>query len=76
MMAESGSSSKNFTGENDSERFTTQPYQFEERVDSDKGDSISGGGISGDESDIEATNPRLQNSDWYISLMIVKVSIC
>ncbi|XP_044167094.1 P2X purinoceptor 7-like [Acropora millepora] len=63
-MAESGSSSKNFSGDNDSERFTIQPYQFEPRIDSDEADSIPEGGISGDESDIETTNPRLQNSDW------------
>ena len=31
MMAESGSSSKNFDGEKDSERITIQPYQFEPR---------------------------------------------
>ena len=71
VMAESGSSSKNFSGDNDSERFTIQPYQFEPRIDSDKADSISG-----DESDIETTNPQLQNSDWYVSLMIVKALIC
>lgn len=76
VMAESGSSSKNLSGDNDSERFTIQPYQFEPRIDSDEADSIPEGGISGDESDIETTNPRLQNSDWYVSLMIVKASIC
>ena len=76
VMAESGSSPKNFSGDNDSERFTIQPYQFELRRDSDEADSIPEGGISGDESDIETTNPRLQNSDWYVSLMIVKASIC
>ena len=76
VMAESGSRSKNLSGDNDSERFTIQPYQFEPRIDSDEADSIPEGGISGDESDIETTNPRLQNSDWYVSLMIVKASIC
>ena len=76
VIAQSGSSSKNFSGDNDSERFTIQPYQFEPRIDSDEADSIPEGGISGDESDIETTNPRLQNSDWYVSLMIVKASIC
>ena len=76
VMAESGSSSKNLSGDNDSERFTIQPYQFEPRIDSDEADSIPEGGISGDESDIEITNPRLQNLDWYVSLMIVKASIC
>ena len=76
VMAESGSSWKNFSGDNDSERFTIQPYQFEPRIDSDEADNIPEGGISGDESDIETTNPRLQSSDWYFSLMIVKASIC
>lgn len=76
MMAESGSSSKNFYGDNDSERLSIQTYQFEPGIDSDKADSIPEGGISGDESDIETTNPRLQNSDWYVSLMIVKALIC
>ena len=75
-MAESGSSSKNFDGENDSERFTIQPYQFEPRIDSDEAESNPEEGMSGDESDIETVNPRLQNSDWYVSLMIVKASIC
>ena len=76
MMAESGSSSKNFDGEKDSERFTIQPYQFEPRRDADEADSNPEEGISGDEIDIETTNPRLQNSDWYVSLMILKASIC
>ena len=70
MMAESGSSSKNFDGENDGERFTIQSYEFEPRIDSDEDDSNPEEGMSGDESDIETTNPRLQNSDWYFSLMI------
>ena len=76
MMAESRFSSKNFSGDKDSERFTIHPYQFEPMIDSDEADSIPGGSISGGESDIETTNPRLQNSDWYVSLMIVKASIC
>ena len=56
-MAESGSSWKNFSGDNDSERFIIQPYQFEPRIDSDEADNIPEGGISGDKSDIETTNP-------------------
>ena len=75
-MAESGSSSKNFDGEKDSERFTIQPYQFEPRRDSDEADSNPEEGISGDEIDIETPNPRLQNSDWYVRLIILKASIC
>ena len=76
MMAESGSSSKNFDGEKDSERFTIQPYQFEPRRDSDEAYSNPEEGISGHEIDIETTNPRLQNSDWYVRLIILKASIC
>ena len=76
MMTESGSSSKNFDGEKDSERFTIQPYQFEPRRDSGEADSNPEEGISGDEIDIETTNPRLQNSDWYVRLIILKASIC
>ena len=76
VMAESGSSLKNFSGDNDSERLTIQPYQFEPGIDSEEADSIPEGGISGDESDIETTNPRLQNLDRYVCLMIVKASIC
>ena len=53
MMAESGSSLKNFDGENDGERFTIQPYQFEPRIDSDEADSNPEEGMSGDESDID-----------------------
>jgi len=65
VMAESGSSSKNFSGDNDSERFTIQPYQFEPRIDSDEADSIPEGGISGDKSDIETTNPRLEKQQKF-----------
>ena len=66
VMAESGSSFKNFTRDNDTERFTIESYQFEPRIDSDKADSNPEKGMSADESDIETTNPRLQNSDWYM----------
>ena len=76
MMAESGSSSKTFDWENDSERFTIQLYQFEPRIDSDEADSNPEEVMSGDESGIETTNPRLQNSDWYVRLIIVKALIC
>ena len=60
VMAESGSSSKNFSGDNDSERFTIQPYQFEPRIGSDEADSIPEGGISGDQSDIETPTAKFR----------------
>ena len=75
-MDESGSNSKAFDGESNAGTFTIQPYRFEPRIDSDEADSNPEESMSGDESDMEATNPRLQNSDWYVSLTIVKTSIC
>lgn len=75
VMAKCGCNSNSFDGERDSERFTIQPYQFEPRIDSDEADSNPEEGVSGDESDNETTNPRLQNSDWYVRLMIVKALV-
>ena len=66
-MSEAGSSFDNFDDEQDSERFTIQPYQFEPRVNSDEAESLSGEETM--ESDEEDANPRLENSDWYVALL-------
>ena len=53
-MSLSGSESDNFDEEQDVGSFSIKPYQYE--------------GRSGDESmgSDKETNPRLQNSDWYV----------
>ena len=56
-MAKFGSDSDNFDEEWDIQRFTIQPYQFEPRRDSGEADSNP---------EDQATNPRLQNLDWYV----------
>ena len=38
-MSEAGSSFDNFDDEQDGERFTIQPYQFEPRINSDEAES-------------------------------------
>jgi len=63
-MSEAGSSFYNFDAEQDGERFTIQPYQFELHINSDES-------LSGEEpikSDEEGANPRLEHSDWYVAL--------
>ena len=41
-MSEAGFSFCNFDDEQDIERFTIQPYQFEPRINSDEAESLSG----------------------------------
>ena len=65
-MSEAGSSLDNFNDEQDRNRFTIQPYQFETRINSDEAESLSG--EESMESDEEGANPRLENSDWYVAL--------
>ena len=68
-MSEAGSSFDNFDDEQDSERFTIQPYQFEPRVNSDEAESLSGEEtMESDEEGANPANPRLENSDWYVAL--------
>ena len=66
-MSLSGSESDNFDEEQDVGSFSIKPYQYEPRINSDDADS-NPEGRSGDESmgSDEETNPRLQNSDWYV----------
>ena len=66
-MSKGGSSFDNFNDEQDGQRFTIQPYQFEPRINSDEAESLSGKELM--ESDEEGPNPRLENSDWYVSLL-------
>ena len=66
-MSEAGSSLDNFDDEQDSNRFTIQPYQFEPLINSDEAGSLSS--EESMESDEEAANPRLENSDWYLALL-------
>lgn len=49
--------------------FSIQPYQFEPRRNSDKSESDNES-ISGEESEEENTNPRLENSDWYVNMRL------
>ena len=72
-MSEFEASSNNFDGEQDGERFTIQPYQFEPRIDSDAADTDNES-RSGDEnmgSEEENTNPRQENSDWYVAMVAI-----
>lgn len=66
-MSVSGSDSDNFDEEQDGGSFSIKPYQFEPRVNAEDVDNNPEDG-SGDESmgSDEETNPRLQNSEWYV----------
>jgi len=66
-MSKAGSSFDNFDDEQDGQRFSIQPYQFEPRVSSDEAESLSGKEHM--ESDEGGANPRLENSDWYVALL-------
>ena len=68
-MSEAGSSFDNFDDEQDGERFTIQPYQFEPRINSDEAESLSGEEAM--ESDQERVNSRLENSDWYVNVALL-----
>ena len=65
-MSEAGSSHDNFNDEQDTNRFTIQPYQFEPCINSDEAESLSG--EESMKSDEEGANPQLENSDWYAML--------
>ena len=65
-MSEAGSSFDNFDDEQDAERFSIQPYQFEPRINSDEAESLSG--EESMESEEEGANSRLENSNWYLAL--------
>ena len=54
-MSEAGSSFDNFDDEQDAERFSIQPYQFELRINSDEAESLSG--KESMESEEEGANP-------------------
>jgi len=54
-MSEADSSLDNFDNEQDSQRFTIQPYQFEPRISSDGAESLSGEEPM--ESDEKGANP-------------------
>ena len=66
-MSNSGSESEFSDEEQGAQTFSTQPYQFEQRVNTDERD-INAESLSGDESmeGSEELNPRLENSDWYV----------
>ena len=65
-MSEAGSSFDNFDDEQDAERFSIQPYQFEPRINSDEAESLSG--EESMKSEEEGANSRLENSNWYLAL--------
>ena len=73
-MSEIEANSSNFDEEQDGERFNIQPYQFEPRRNSDAAETDNES-RSGDEdmegSEGENTNPRLENSDWYVAMVAI-----
>lgn len=73
-MSEIEVNSNNFDEEQDGQRFTIQPYQFEPRINSDAADTDNES-RSGDEdmegSEDENTNPRQENSDWYVAMVAI-----
>ena len=73
-MSEIEANSNNFDEEQDGQRFNIQPYQFEPRINSDAAETVNES-RSGDEdvegSEGENTNPRLENSDWYLAMVAI-----
>lgn len=73
-MSEIEANSSNFDEEQDGQRFNIQPYQFEPRRNSDAAETDNES-RSGDEdmegSEGENTNPRLENSDWYVAMVAI-----
>ena len=73
-MSEIEANSCNFDEEQDGQRFNIQPYQFEPRRNSDAAETDNES-RSGDEdmegSEGENTNPRLENSDWYVAMVAI-----
>lgn len=67
-MSEIEVNSNNFDEEQDGQRFTIEPYQFEPCTNSDAADTDNesrSGYIDMEGSEAENTNPRQENSDWY-----------
>ena len=74
-MSEPGLVSDNFDGQQDDQRSAIQPYQFEPRVNSNEGDRNTESPLSSDESmgsEDENANPRLENSDWYVTMIVIE----
>ena len=72
-MSEFEANSNNFDEEQDGQRVSIQPYQFEPRINSDAADTDNES-RSGDEnmgSEEENTNPRQENSDWYVAMVAI-----
>ena len=73
-MSDIEAHSSNFDQEQDGQRFNIQPYQFEPRRNSDAAETDNES-RSGDEdmegSEGENTNPRLENSDWYVAMVAI-----
>ena len=73
-MSDIEANSSNFDEEQDGQRFNIQPYQFEPRRNSDAAETDNES-RSGDEdmegSEGENTNPRLENSDWYVAMVAI-----
>ena len=67
-MSEIEVNSNNFDEEQDGQRFTIQPYQFEPRINLDAADTDNESRSSDEDmegSEDENTNPEQENSDWY-----------
>ena len=73
-MSDIEANSSDFDEEQDGQRFNIQPYQFEPRRNSDAAETDNES-RSGDEdmegSEGENTNPRLENSDWYVAMVAI-----
>ena len=73
-MSEIEANSSNFDEEQDGQRFNIQPYQFAPRRNSDAAETDNES-RSGDEdmegSEGENTNPRQENSDWYVAMVAI-----
>ena len=68
-MSEAGSSFDYFDDQQDGERFSIQPYQFEPRINADEAEFLSLPGEEATDNDEECANPRLENLDWYVALL-------
>ena len=74
-MSDPGLVSDNFDVQEDDQRSAIQPYQFEPRVNSNEGDRSTESPLSSDESmgsEDENANPRLENSDWYVTMIVIE----
>ena len=73
-MFEIEANSNNFDEEQDGQRFTIQPYQFEPCINSDAADTDNesrSGEADMEGSEDENTNPWQEISDWYVVMVAI-----